>query len=102
MRKINSNDYGGKVILLGFVFLLILPIVLNFLYHMIAAPVIQIMMYVSVFIGAIIEACIGLIIILELRQDRKINQYYEDNPSSMKTPQQIIDDSRWKKYHRKE
>ena len=100
MKKINTIDYGGKVILIGLVFLAAMPLALSLLNHFLHALVITIIISISMGIGLAIEVCFGCVLALELWQDRKINQYYQNHPSSLKTPQQIIDDSRWRKCHR--
>lgn len=96
MKKINSIDYGGKVIGTGLVFLVAIPAMLYVLNCFLHSPVIQTLMTVSLMIGAIIEAGFGCVLLIELRQDRIIRQYYEANPSSKRTPQQILDSRRRK------
>ena len=100
MKKINTIDYGGKVILIGLVFFAVLPVALYILNRFLNSCAVTIVMYVSIGIGVAIEIYFGCALYLELRQDRDINKFYENNPSSLKTPQQILEDSRWRKYHR--
>lgn len=72
MKKINSIDYGGKVIGTGLVFLVAIPAMLYVLNCFLHSPVIQTLMTVSLMIGAIIEAGFGCVLLIELRQDRII------------------------------
>ncbi len=102
MKKINTINYGGKVILVGFVFLALLPVILNILNRFLNSSIIKIVMYVSICVGIVMEACFGCILYLEFKQDRKISRFYENNPSSLKTPQQILDGSRCRKHNQAE
>lgn len=102
MKKINTIDYGGKVILIGLVFLAALPIALKVLNYFVNSHVVKIVMYISIGVGIGIEAYFGCVLALELWQDRKINDFYENDPSSLKTPQQILDGSRWRRHDRQE
>lgn len=94
MKKINSIDYGGKVIGIGLVFLVLIPALLYVLSRFLISPVIQTLIYGSLCIGAVIEAGFGCVLLIELRQDRIISEHYENNPESEETPQQILDDRR--------
>lgn len=96
MKKINSIDYGGKVIGIGLVFLALIPALLYVLNRLFASPVVQTLLYISLVIGAMIEAGFGFVLLIELRQDRIIGKYYMNNPESVKTPQQILDERRMK------
>lgn len=62
MKKINSIDYGAKVIGIGLIFL------------------------------AVIEIGFGCHLAIELRQDKLIDRYYSEHPSSTKTPQEILNE----------
>ena len=94
MKKINSIDYGGKVIGIGLVFLALIPALLYGLNRLFVSPVVQTLMYISLVIGVVIEAGFGFVLLIEIRQDRIIGKYYESNPESRKTPQQILDERR--------
>ena len=100
MKKINTIDYGGKVILIGLAFLVALPLALGLVNYFLHALVVTVILSISAGIGLAIEVCFGFVLSFELWQDRKINQYYLNNPSSLKTPQQILDDCLWKKRRR--
>ncbi len=93
MKKINSIDYGGKVIGIGVIFGLVIPVVLFFVREYIYdTKIIQILQYLMVGIGLLIEAIFFIHLGMELRQDRIIENFYSENPDSRKTPQQILDD----------
>ncbi len=97
MKKINSIDYGGKVIGIGLVFLALIPVVLYALNSFLGSPLVHTLMIISLIIGAVIEVGFGCVLLIELRQDRIISKHYESNPESVKTPQQILDERRWKR-----
>ena len=94
MKKINSIDYGGKVIGIGLVFLIVIPVLLYVLNLYLNSYVIQVVLFVSMGIGFIMEAGYSCLLTIELRQDRLINEYYKENPTSTKTPQQILDETK--------
>ena len=97
MKKINSIDYGSKVIGTGLVFLALIPAVFYALNNILGSTLVQTLMYISLGIGAVIEVGFGCVLLIELRQDRIIGRHYENNPESAKTPQQILDERRWKR-----
>ncbi len=94
MKKINSIDYGGKVIGIGLVFLIVIPVLLYILNLYLNSYVIRVVLFVSMGIGFIMEAGYSCLLTIELRQDRLINEYYKENPTSTKTPQQILDETK--------
>lgn len=94
MKKINSIDYGGKVIGIGLVFLIVIPVLLYILNLYLNSYVIQVVLFVSMGIGFIMEVGYSCLLTIELRQDRLINEYYKENLTSTKTPQQILDETK--------
>lgn len=96
MKKLNTIDYGGKIIGIGLLFLAAIPAVLYALNRFFNARAIQILLFVSLGIGVMIEAGFGCVLLLEWHQDRVINDYYATHPESAKTPQQILDQRLWK------
>lgn len=94
MKKINSIDYGGKFIGIGAVFLIALPAVLSFLMNGPHAAVLRVIRLAFITIGGMIEIGFFVLLGIELHQDRIIAEYYEKNPASLKTPQQILDERR--------
>lgn len=76
MKKINSIDYGGKVIGIGLLIMLILPgmllginAFLNYQYVFMIAG----FLFLT---GAAILICFAVLLLIELRQDKKIDTYY--------------------------
>lgn len=76
MKKINSIDYGGKVIGIGCIFALGIPIILLMINQVVALKLISILIIASVAIGGIILAGFFIHLAIELRQDKKIDAYY--------------------------
>lgn len=94
MKKINSIDYGGKVIGIGLIFLIAFPAALYFLDNVTDVSINRVIMHVSVGIGIAIEVAFFVRLSIELHQDKIINRFYQANPASEKTPQQILDERR--------
>ena len=97
MKKINSNSYGGRIIGTGLLFLLIVPIGLGVINTILKFQFIRGVILFSAVVGALIELFAILMLMVELHQDRIIDAYYSENPSSEKTPQEIIDENRMRK-----
>ena len=76
MKKINSIDYGVKVIGIGCVFWLGIPAVLLLINQVVALKLISILAIVSAAIGGIILVGFFIHLAIELRQDKKIDAYY--------------------------
>lgn len=74
--KINSIGYGGKILVLIGVFLLLIPSLLLALQYFFYLPIIHALIRVSLIIGAIIVALFVLLLMVEFSQDRRINRYY--------------------------
>lgn len=94
MKKIDSIDYGGKVIGIGLIFLVGIPGILFFINRVCNNGIIHFLIWTSLVIGVIIEIGFGCFLGIELRQDRIIGRYYEKHPSSQKTSQDILDEHR--------
>lgn len=92
MKKINSIDYGGRIIGIGSVFLFAIPVALHYLNIMLCSKAISIISCTSVIIGALIEIGFFILLFIELWQDRIIDSYYQNNPLSLITPQQVLDE----------
>lgn len=97
MKKINSNSYGGSIIGTGLLFLLLIPVGLGVLNTMLKFEFIRGVIVFSAVVGALIELFAILMLVIELHQDRIIDSYYSENPSSEKTPQEIIDENSMRK-----
>lgn len=76
VKKINSIDYGGKVISIGCVFALGIPTILLVINQVVALKLISILAIVSAAIGGIILVGFFIHLAIELRQDKKIDAYY--------------------------
>lgn len=92
MKKINSIDYGAKVIGIGLIFLAVIPIVFYIVNCFLSLSAIRIVIFISMGIGAVIEIGFGCHLAIELRQDKLIDRYYSEHPSSTKTPQEILNE----------
>lgn len=84
MKKINSIDYGGKVIGLGIIFAVILPALLWLLDRVIKYNI-SILIKISIIIGLLILAIFFIHLMIELYQDHKIDKYY-DSHRNIKIP----------------
>lgn len=91
MKKINSNSYGGKIIGLGLIPLVLIPGIFWGINRFLNLKILSVLIAVSVGIGILIEVSFFIILMVELWQDKKIQEYYEANPGSRKTPQDILD-----------
>lgn len=76
MKKINSINYGGKVLGIGCVFLLIIPGVLYLVQKLYESKIIYVMKVASTIVGAIIIFGFFIHLAIELQQDKKIDAYY--------------------------
>ncbi|WP_310605474.1 hypothetical protein [Anaerosporobacter sp.] len=77
MKKINSIGYGGKVIFIGILFAFIIPIGIMLIpYKCIPLDVIS---KISFLIGILILILFTIWLMIELRQDKRINAHYEKN-----------------------
>lgn len=71
MKKINSIWYGGKVILLGSI-LVVMPLgIIPFDFK-----ILNIISQISLTIGCIILIGFGILLTIELHQDKKMNLYH--------------------------
>lgn len=86
--KINSIDYGGKIICIGLFFMLFIPGVLLFFYRILVYEVLEIFAKASFGISLLILVSFACFLVIELRQDKMIDQYYS-NHKNVKVP--IVD-----------
>jgi len=77
MKKINSIGYGGKVILVGIVFVFILPLILAAIPN--KASILWEISKISFGIGILILVLFFVWLKIELYQDKKLNEHYERN-----------------------
>lgn len=76
MKKINSINYGGKVIGIGLMSMLIIPGILLWLNTFFECSYISIIVKLLFVIGAGILICFWGILLIEFRQDKRIDKYY--------------------------
>ncbi len=76
VKKINSIDYGGKVIGIGCVFALGIPAVLLCINQIAQLNCVLMLAIGSAVIGGIILVGFFIHLAIELRQDKKIDAYY--------------------------
>ena len=76
IKKINSIDYGGKIIGIGLIFMLLIPGLLLLFYKILVYEFLNIIVKVSFVIGLLILISFACLLIVELRQDKKLDQYY--------------------------
>lgn len=76
MKKINSINYGGKIIGVGFMIMFVIPGMLMLINTILNSDVILVLSRLSFLIGAVILICFTVHLLIELRQDKKIDKYY--------------------------
>lgn len=75
MKKINSIFYGSRIIFIGLIFLVPIPLLLYVIKKYFHFEMWTYIIYSSLIIGIIIEGFFGIILIVELHQDSKIDKY---------------------------
>lgn len=88
IKKINSINYGGKVIGIGLIFMLLIPSVLLLSHKILEYEFLNIIAKISVVVGLLILLFFSYLLMVELRQDKMIDQYYS-NHKKVKVP--IVD-----------
>lgn len=76
MKKINSIDYGGKVLGIGLISMLLIPGILRWLNTLFESRYISIMGNVLFVIGAGMLICFVWLLLIEFWQDKRIDKYY--------------------------
>ena len=76
MKKINSIHYGSRVIGIGLIFLVLVPLALWAVNQWLQNEALITAAYVSMIIGATIEIFFFVYLIVESQQDKKINSDY--------------------------
>lgn len=74
MKKINSIGYGGKVILVGCVFILIIPMLLSIIPY--KRGVLLELSKISFIVGTLILVLFFIWLMIELYQDKKLFENY--------------------------
>lgn len=85
MRRINSIHYGSRVIGIGLIFLGLLPLALWGVNQWLQNEALITTAYVSMIIGAAIEIFFFIFLIIESKQDKKIDADYQRH-RKMKIP----------------
>lgn len=85
MKKINSIHYGSRVIAVGLVFLVLLPLALWGVNLWLQNEALITTAYVSMIIGAVIEIFFFVYLIIESKQDKKSEEDYQRH-RKMKIP----------------
>lgn len=79
IKKINSIHYGDKVIGIGLVFMVLLPSLLLWMNGIFGYEFLKILAKGAFVIGGLILAVFACLLLIELRQDEKMNQYYSEH-----------------------
>ncbi len=79
MKKINSIDYGGKVIGIGLIIGLLIPGILLLLNRGKDNMGITALAIILAAVGVMIISGFMIYLCVELKQDKKINQYYSEH-----------------------
>ncbi len=79
MKKINSIDYGGKIIGIGLVIGLLIPGILLLINKIAENQRITVVAIALTAVGALILVGFLIHLFIELKQDKKINQYYSEH-----------------------
>lgn len=76
MKKINSINYGHKVMGTALVFLIAFPVCFILSFTLFQAAILKIMAYVSLCIGILISVCFAGLLAVEWHQDRSVERQY--------------------------
>lgn len=76
MKKINSVGYGGKVIGIGMLLMVVVPVILCFISKISKVSDLTVAARVSGYSGAILLLLFALWLCIELKQDSYLNAYY--------------------------
>ena len=76
MKKINSINYGGKIISVGLMIMFVIPGMLMLINTILDYGVILLISRLLFLVGAFILICFTVHLFIELYQDKKIDKYY--------------------------
>ena len=76
MKKINSINYGGKIISVGLIIMFVIPGMLMLINTILNYDAILLISRLLFIIGAFILICFTVHLFIELYQDKKIDKYY--------------------------
>lgn len=78
MKKINSVGYGGNVIGVGTVLFAVIPLILKVAAYLTGKLVFSLLGKISFCCGAVILVGFAILLAVELHQDKKLNNYYQN------------------------
>lgn len=76
MKKINSINYGGKIIGVGLMIMFVIPGMLMLINTILNFDVILMLSRLLFLIGAVILICFTVHLLIEFHQDKKVDKYY--------------------------
>ena len=76
MKKINSINYGGKIIGVGLMIMFVIPGMLMLINTILNYDVILMLSRLLFLIGAVILICFTVHLLIEFHQDKKVDKYY--------------------------
>lgn len=76
MKKINSINYGGKIIGVGLIIMFVIPGMLMPINAVLNCDAILLISKLLFIIGAFVLICFTVHLFIELHQDKKIDKYY--------------------------
>lgn len=76
MKKINSINYGGKIISVSLIIMFVIPGMLMLINAVLNYDAILLISRLSFIIGVFILICFTVHLFIELHQDKKIDKYY--------------------------
>jgi len=78
LKKINSVNYGGKIILIGLI-LISVPMIL---YNFVQISFINLLLKISICLGSLILLSFFILLGVELKQDKELIKYYGNNKNT--------------------
>lgn len=77
MKKINSIGYGARILGAAGIFLAAVPLALLALNAVLPFSGYKTWVYLSLAVGGLIAVFLAVLLAIELRQDKKMNAYYQ-------------------------
>lgn len=79
MKKTNSIEYGGKLLMVVIIPLMLIPIGLFCVYKMSGLSVFLLICQISLAVGCLLAVLLFAFLVVELNQDKRINKFYAKN-----------------------
>lgn len=76
MKKINSNKYGGTVIGVGLILACAVPAIIYLILQIYRVEFLVLILWISLSMGILILLLFAIWLLIELLQDKYLNQYY--------------------------